>query len=142
MTDSAKSPAIPLLTLAGQSAKSVNHYKYLGIVLDTELSDDKDIQRQLRYQYFAGNKLRAPFSQFSNAVKMYFFVLFVRPCMHHNYGVISGRHACRDCVWPIILVTGLCITCRGERVLVVIMFRGVTRLYGARGKKQIRRPPG
>jgi len=30
-------------------------YKYLGIVLDTELSDDKDIQRQLRYQYCAAN---------------------------------------------------------------------------------------
>jgi len=30
--------------------------------------------------------------------KMYFFFAFVRPCMHHNYGVISGSHACRDCV--------------------------------------------
>ena len=25
-----------------------NQYKYLGILLDTELSEDKDIQRQLR----------------------------------------------------------------------------------------------
>ena len=33
-------------------------------------------------------------------LKMYFFVPFVRHCMHHNYGVISGSHACRDCVWP------------------------------------------
>ena len=31
-----------------QSLKSVNQYKYLGAVLDSELSDDKDIQRQLR----------------------------------------------------------------------------------------------
>jgi len=29
-------------------------------------------------------------------LKTYFFVPFVRPCMHHNYGVISGSHACRD----------------------------------------------
>jgi len=41
-------PVIPLLTLDGQNVRSVNHYKYLGIVLDTELSGDKDIQRQLR----------------------------------------------------------------------------------------------
>jgi len=31
-------------------------------------------------------------------LKTHFFVPFVRPCMHHNYGVISGSHACRDCV--------------------------------------------
>jgi len=34
--------------MSGENLKSVNHYKYLGAVLDTELSDDKDIQRQLR----------------------------------------------------------------------------------------------
>ena len=44
LTKSAKSTVIPLLTLGGQSLKSVNHYKYLGIVLDTELSNDKDIR--------------------------------------------------------------------------------------------------
>jgi len=37
---------------------SVNHYKYLGVVLDSELSDDKDIQEQQRYQYCAANTLR------------------------------------------------------------------------------------
>jgi len=67
----------------------------MGIVLDTELSDDKDIQRQLRYQYCAANKLRASFSRCSNAVKNVLFRSFVRPCMHHNYGVISGSRACR-----------------------------------------------
>ena len=39
-----------------------------GVVLDIELSDDKDIQRQIRKQYEAVNKLRA-FSRCSNAVK-------------------------------------------------------------------------
>ena len=34
--------------MGGKNVKSVNQYKYLGAVLDTELSDDKDIQRQLR----------------------------------------------------------------------------------------------
>ena len=50
-----------VLKLGGQYVNSVDQYKYLGIVLDTELSDDKDIQRQLRYQYCATNKLRASF---------------------------------------------------------------------------------
>jgi len=38
-TRSAKSTVIPLLTLGGGNVKSGNHYKYLGIVLNTELSD-------------------------------------------------------------------------------------------------------
>jgi len=27
--------------------------------------------------------------------------------MHHSYGGISERHACKDCVWPVILDAGL-----------------------------------
>ena len=73
---SAKSTATPLLTLGGQYVKSVDQYKYMGIVLDNELSDDKDIQRQLRYQYCAANKLRASFSRCSKAVKNVFFRSF------------------------------------------------------------------
>ena len=44
---SAKSTATPLSKLDGQYLKSVDQYNYLGVILDTELSDDKDIQRQL-----------------------------------------------------------------------------------------------
>jgi len=40
---SAKSTATPLLKLGGQYVKSVDQYKYMGIVLDTELTDYKDI---------------------------------------------------------------------------------------------------
>jgi len=42
--------------------------------------------------------------------------------MHHNYGVISGSHACRDCVWHIILDAELHTTYPGERMLVAIRF--------------------
>jgi len=66
---SVKSTTIPLLTLGLLKVKFVSRYKYLGIVLDIELSDDKDIQRQMQYQYEAVNKLRANFSRCSNAVK-------------------------------------------------------------------------
>jgi len=39
---------------------------------------------------------------------MYFFIPSVRPCMHyHNYDVISGSHAYRDCVRPTIFGAGL-----------------------------------
>jgi len=55
-------------------------------------------------------------------LKMYFFIPFVRPCMHHSYGVISESHAFRDGVLPIILDAELYTTCPGERVLVVIIF--------------------
>jgi len=34
----------------------------------------------------ATNKLRASFSRCSKQLKMYFFVPYVLPCMHHNYG--------------------------------------------------------
>jgi len=53
-------------------------------------------------------------------LKMSLFVPFLRPCMHHNYGGISESHACKDCVWPIILDVELYTTCPGEQVLVVI----------------------
>jgi len=47
--------------------------------VDTELSDDKDIQRQLRYQNCAANKLWASFSRCSNAVKNILFCSFCTP---------------------------------------------------------------
>jgi len=53
-------------------------------------------------------------------LKMYFFVPFVCPRMHHNYGGISESHAYKDCVWPIILDAELYTTCPGERVLIVM----------------------
>ena len=53
-------------------------------------------------------------------LKMHFFVSFVRPCMHQNYGGISESHACKHCVCPVILDAELYTTCPGERVLVVM----------------------
>ena len=63
-----------------------------------------------------------PFPDVQMQLKTYFFLPFVRPSMHLNYGVISGSHACRDCVWHIILDAGLYTTCPGERVLVATRF--------------------
>ena len=44
-----------------------------------------------------------PFLDVQMQLETYFFVPFVRPCIHHNYGVLSGNHPCRDCVWHVIL---------------------------------------
>jgi len=33
-------------------------------------------------------------------LKTFFFVPFVRPCMHYKYGGISESYACKDRVWP------------------------------------------
>ena len=63
-----------------------------------------------------------PFPVVQMQLQTYFFVPFVHLCMHHNYGVISGRLACRDCVWHIILDAELYTTCPGERVLVATRF--------------------
>jgi len=80
---SAKSTLTPLLTLGCQNVKSVNQYKYLGIVLDTELSDDKDIQRQLRYQYCAANKLPSLFfpTLECSQKRTFSFLLYAHVCI-------------------------------------------------------------
>jgi len=52
MGDCAKSIVNSLLTPGGQNVKSVHHYTYLGIVLDTEILHYKDINTHrtgLRY---------------------------------------------------------------------------------------------
>ena len=68
------------------------------------------------------------FPDVQNAVKMYSFVPFVRPCIHHKYGVTSGSHACRGCVWPTIFDAELYTSCSGERVSVGIRFNVVPYL--------------
>jgi len=54
-----------------------------------------------------------------------------------NYGVISGSHACRDCVWPIILDTELYATCPGEQVLLAIRFNVTFLPLGPVTKKYV-----
>ena len=79
---STKSAVITLLpTLISQNVILVNYYKYLGNVLDTELSDDKtlrdkncDINMNIVQQTSC-----EPHSQCSNAVKINFFIPFVCP---------------------------------------------------------------
>jgi len=71
--NTAKSTVIPLLTLGVLTVKYISHYKYLGIVLDIELSDDEDIQRQPRYQYYP--LMRASLSDVERSKKCAFSFL-------------------------------------------------------------------
>jgi len=117
--ESAKSSVTPLLTVGGENVKYVNQYKYY---LDTELSDDKDIQSQLRYQYCAANKLRFSFSRCSNAVKNVFFRSFCTP-MYASQSWCYFRKCCMQ-----RLRVAYNFGCKalyilpGERVLVVVRF--------------------
>jgi len=94
----ARSTATPVLKLGVQYVNSVDQYKYLEIILDTELSDDKDIQRQLRYQYCAANKLRASFFRCSNAVKNILFRSFCTP-MYASQLWCNFRKSCMQRLW-------------------------------------------
>ena len=75
-------------------------------------------QRQLQYQKLLFSDVR---TQWKN-VLLCFCCTPSRPCTHLNYGMILESHACRDCVWLIILDAELYTTCPGEQGLVVIRF--------------------
>jgi len=47
--------------------------------------NDKDIHRQLWYQYCAAKSCEPLFLNAQMQLNMYYFVPFVRPCMHLNY---------------------------------------------------------
>jgi len=109
--------------MGGKNLKSVNNCKYsiweLYWILSSQMTEtfsrdncDINIVQQ--------TSCKPLFPDVQMQLKMYFFVPFVRPCMHHIYGGIAESRACRDCVWPIILDAELYTTCPGERVLVVM----------------------
>jgi len=106
--------------MGGKNLKYVNHYNFgeLYWILTSQMTKtfrdncDKNIVQQTSCEPL--------FPDVQMQLKMYIFVPFVRPCMHNKYGGISESHACKDCVWPIILDAELHTTCPGERVLVVM----------------------
>ena len=116
---SAKSTATPLLKLGGQYEKSVDQYKYLGI-LSSQMT--KTFRDNCDINIVQQTSCEPLFPVVQMQLKTYFFVPFVHPCMHLSYGVISGSHACRYCMWHIILDAELYTTCPGERVLVATRF--------------------
>jgi len=81
-TKSAKSAVIPLLTLGGPSVKSVTHYKYLGFVLDTELSDDSHSKTTAIPILCSKQAASFFFPMFKRSTKCTFsFLLYVHVCI-------------------------------------------------------------
>ena len=64
---------IPIFTLNGKILKFVNEYKYLGVTITENLSDNEDIMRSTRYIYGAGNVLISKFKKCSDDVKVGLF---------------------------------------------------------------------
>ena len=61
------------LYLNGFIMKTETSYKYLGHIIDNNLNDNKDIERQLRNFYGKSNMLLRTFSSCSYAVKLQLF---------------------------------------------------------------------
>jgi len=101
--------------MGGKNLKSVNQYKYLGAVLDTELPDDKDIQRQLRYKYLQETSCEPLLPMFQCSYKCTFsFLLYVHVCITIVVSCMQRLSV------AYILDAELYSTCPGERVLVVM----------------------
>jgi len=86
---SAKSTVTPLLTLGGHNVKSVDQYKYLGLywILSSQMTKTFRDNCDINIVQQTSCEPLSPDAQIQ--LKVYFFVPFVLPCMHHNYGVIS-----------------------------------------------------
>ena len=101
---SARSTATPVLKLGGQYVNSVDHTNIWGFywILSSQMT--KTSRDNCDVNIVQQTSCEPLFPVVQMQLKTYFVVPFVRPCMHLNYGVISGSHACRDCGWHIILV--------------------------------------
>ena len=67
---------VPHFSLNGVKLETVHSYKYLGVFLVDDLSDDKDIERQVKAIYARGNMLSKKFGMCSNEVKSRLFRSF------------------------------------------------------------------
>ncbi len=64
---------VPDFFLNGCVLEKVSFYKYLGVLIDCDYADNKDIQRQIRSIYQRGNILTRKFSMCSSEVKTCLF---------------------------------------------------------------------
>ena len=64
---------VPTMNLNGKPLKLVQSYKYLGVIINENFTDDKDVERQLRCLYARGNSLIRNLKNCSNDVKALLF---------------------------------------------------------------------
>jgi exonuclease III len=66
----------PALVLAGCDLEFVDHFKYLGHIIDNKLVDDKDINRELKSLFMRTNMLSRRFNRCNMQVKVKLFQSF------------------------------------------------------------------
>ena len=66
----------PMFHLQEESLEYVNMYKYLGVMINDQLSDDDEMKRRMRGIYATGNMLIRKFSKCAVACKMLMFKTF------------------------------------------------------------------
>ena len=101
---------MPVLRLGSDATISfVNSVRYLGVQLNSNLFDDDDILRQVRFLYGTGNKLKYRFSKCSSVVKNTSFHRIVQIFMRVTYGVIIVLTLSESCVLLIMTRIEFCI---------------------------------
>ena len=73
LTKSLKKRNLPKICLSGVVLSWVQEYKYLGFYITESNSDNRDIQRQLRFIYANGNNLIRKFRNCSTQIKLQLF---------------------------------------------------------------------
>jgi len=129
---SAKSTAIPLLTLNEKSKICFLLQMFRDCIRYWALRWQRHSETNAISIWSSKQAASFFFPMFERSEKcIYSFLLYVDVCIM-IIGVISGRHTSPDYMRPITLFVGLCATCRGERMLVVIKFNVTflpSRLY-------------
>lgn len=69
----------PVIKLNDNNLEYVSNYKYLGHIISSDLTDDKDILNQLRCIYSRGNSLIRKFAKCSDYVKISLFKAYCSP---------------------------------------------------------------
>ena len=78
----------PCFSIGGKLMQFVTEFKYLGHVITCSLSDDKDLQREMRNMYIRTNTLLCRFGKCSKKVKVGYLGLTVYVCMVLHCGIL------------------------------------------------------
>ena len=71
--NNAKARLLPSVILNGKKLEFVNKVKYLGVIINDDFQDDKDIHRQASAMYVRNNTLYRKFGMCTNLVKKFLF---------------------------------------------------------------------
>ena len=112
----------PKLLMDNSEISFIQSVKYLGLHISSDLTDDIDIQRQVKSLYCSLNKLKQQFSKCSLKVKNYLFKHFCMPfygshlwCNYRKYNFSRLRVAYNDS-YRILHHIPRCVSARNHQV--------------------------